>query len=104
MFLLGERAKRVKGLNDSQDPEHTLFCHKNLFVAIYGVAERGLFFIAWLRYRAVSGPFFRGNTYCNLMLDLNVYKQVVIKDGVTAYVGHNGFEHSYYQPHTQQFR
>ena len=34
--------------------------------------------------RAVSGPFFRGNTYCNLMLDLNVYKQVVIKDGVTA--------------------
>ena len=90
MFLLGERAKRVKGLNDSQDPEHTLFCHKNLFVAIYGVAERGQcqlllpFFIAWLLYRAVSGPFFRGNTYCNLMLDLNVYKQVVIKDGVTV--------------------
>ena len=27
----------VEDLNDSQDPKHTLFCHKNAFVAIYAL-------------------------------------------------------------------
>ena len=27
----------VKDLNDSQDPQHTLFCRENAFVAIYGL-------------------------------------------------------------------
>ena len=40
----------VKDLNDSQDPKHTLFCRKIVFVAIYALFQTTI-----VRFLPVSG-------------------------------------------------